>query len=303
MKQIRFLHIPKTAGTSFTDSLARIYGGPRFDFSGNIQADRRRFRTLVPSRRDQLRLVAGHSPRITGIPLVDTLPTVTFLRDPIKRVKSFCQHVSEGKSPDQLDRFPPERFDLDEFLASGDVQLANFQTRMLLGQESYDLPQEDEQTLARAAWRVLSEDLAGFGLVEEFDKSLVLLRRKLGWQLWPVYRRLNVRDDAALLTFSDDQLATIRELNALDLLVYEQARQRLLEELERNADYVATGMVLFRRHQDLLNQDVDSSQPPVSERMTQDWARRLLRARLILQIEGVRGLVNEAQLFLRWLRL
>jgi hypothetical protein len=247
-------------------------------------------------------LVAGHSPRITGIPQVDVLPTITFLRDPVKRVKSFCQHVSEGKSPDMLIRFPPERFDLDEFLASGDVQLSNFQTRMLLGEESYELPQGDVEALAEAALRVLAEDMVGFGLVEDFDSSLVLFRRKLGWQLWPVYRRLNERDDESLLTFNHDQLATIRELNALDLLVYEQARERFQEELGRNADYVATAMVLFERHQDLLNQNNDSCDPPVTERLTKDWKGRLLRVPLIFRIEGVRGLVNEAQLFTRWVR-
>jgi hypothetical protein len=301
MDGIRFLHIPKTAGTSFTDCLARIYRGSRFTFSGDLQLDHERFFALDPSERDSIVLVTGHSPRVTGIPQVDELPVITFLRDPVERVKSFCQHVSEGKSPDMLERFPPGKFDLDEFLACGNAQLSNLQTRMLLGEEGYNLVQDDVETLAEAALRVLAEDMACFGIVEQFNRSLMLFRRKLGWQVWPVYRRLNARGHESLLTFNQDQLVKIRQLNVLDLLVYQQARELWQESLRRHSDYVASCLVLFERRQDLWEEDSYASGASIIERVTQGWGGRLRRASLTFQTDGVKGLVREAQQYARWL--
>lgn len=301
MDRIRFLHIPKTAGTSFADCLARIYRGPRFTFSGDMQRDHGRFAALDPADRDGLVLVGGHSPRFTGIPQVDELPVITFLRDPVERVKSFCQHVSEGKSPDMLERFPPERFDLDEFLACGNAQLNSLHTRMLLGEEGYELLQDDVEALAEAALKVLTEDMVSFGIVEEFDSSLMLFKRKLGWERWPVYRRLNVRDHESLLTFRDDQLDTIRQLNELDLLVFQRARQRFQEELDDDAEYVASSLALFERQQDLWNRGDHPPAPSIAQRLTQGWGGRLSRVSLILRTDGVQGLAREAQQYARWL--
>ena len=106
--------------------LVKLYG-PFFRFTGHLSADLERFRSLSGEDRHALRLMVGHAPRITGESEVDDLPTITFLRDPIERVKSLCQHLSEGKNPDLRHSFPPENFCLDALLASGAIELDNFQ--------------------------------------------------------------------------------------------------------------------------------------------------------------------------------
>jgi hypothetical protein len=230
-QSLRFLHIPKTAGTTFALCLLQLYGPPCFIFSGDLSADLRYFRCLSGKQRRSLRLMSGHAPLITGEPDIDCLPTVTFLRDPIERVKSFCQHVSEGKSPYLLRSFPPKKFVLDAFLDSGIMELDNFQTRVLLGQQSFGADLRDPAHAARRTLCVL-RGLAGFGLVESFDVSLMLFRTRLGWR-WPVYQRFNQKNAHKALVFTGAHLERIRELNAVDCLVYEEAR-REFEAIARN---------------------------------------------------------------------
>lgn len=233
--KLRFLHIPKTAGSSLDDCLFAQYLGAyllrrRFVFSGNPGAERQRFLKLSPAERRRIVLCTGHAPLHTGCPEIDALPTVTLLRHPVERVKSFCQHVSEGKSV-RIHQDRSGAFDLAALLASGHVQLDNFHTRMLLGRENYRLPPGDSRELAAQAMAVLDSELACFGLTEDFERSLLLFRRVLGWRRLPVYRSRNVRDSGALLQFEQRHIDRIEELNRIDLALYDMAsaefRQRL----------------------------------------------------------------------------
>jgi hypothetical protein len=215
--------MPKVAGTSFQDCLERIYPGRSFNFSGDFPKDLERYNQIPCSDRTEITLYAGHAARITGIAEVDNLPTITLLREPIARVKSFCQHVSEGKSPYLLKAFPPAHFDLDAFLNSNIHELTNLQTRMLVGNPGYDLPAFDQATLVELAVEVLEHKIGAFGIFENFDASLLLFRRNLGWQEYPIYRKLNVRNTARLIAFQRAHIDQIREMNEMDIQVYQRA--------------------------------------------------------------------------------
>ena len=133
MQPLRFLHLPKTAGTTFTVLLERQYGSRRqFQFSGDGQHDRERFRAIPEAEKRKIVLFTGHASLVTGIPEADRAKIITILRNPVSRVKSFCHHVAEGKSPHLREAFPPESFDLDSFLVSGNPELYNLQTRILI---------------------------------------------------------------------------------------------------------------------------------------------------------------------------
>lgn len=141
MQPLRFLHIPKTAGTTLLSILRRQYFGKKsFAFTGDITSDTKRFEALSEHDKENVMLFTGHAPIVTGIEKADNATTVTFLRDPISRVKSFCQHVAEGKSPYLIDDFSSETFSLDNFLESGNEELSNLQTKMLICDGSYTLP-------------------------------------------------------------------------------------------------------------------------------------------------------------------
>jgi hypothetical protein len=204
-----------------------------FFFSGDTPADIRRFHALSADQRSRLAIIAGHAPRLTGIDEIDALPTITFLREPVARVVSFCQHLSEGKSPETAELFAGGDFDLDRLLASAHRELANFQTKVLLGHGDYGHPDGAPEAVGAQAVAVLEDQLAAFGLVERFDLSLLLLRRAMGWRRWPFYRRVNVRDRSRLLAVSDQQRAHIAQRNQIDTLVWQRACQLLTARLAR----------------------------------------------------------------------
>ncbi len=108
--KIRFVHIPKTAGTAFSSLLSNVYKGNWFKFSGDIENDLIRFKNLNEYEKNCIIGIRGHQPLLTGVDIIDVLPTVTFLRDPVERVMSFCQLVSEGESPQLLEQYHPKNF-------------------------------------------------------------------------------------------------------------------------------------------------------------------------------------------------
>lgn len=231
---VRFLHIPKTAGTSVNGFLGSIYGSDEiFDFSGCVNQDLIRLRKLPTDRRARLKLFRGHAPLRTGENDVDNARTFTILRDPVRRVISFCRHVAAGKSEYLVSSFPPERFNLGEFLNSGCEELNNFQSRMLLGDGDYappDFSREAPQNLFIRATSAL-EQLSFVGIQENFEESMVLLGRAFGWKIAFSKKKLN--ETGSSLPFAAEHIERVRELNQLDTLVYRRASaafQRLVRK-------------------------------------------------------------------------
>lgn len=250
-EKIRFLHIPKTAGSTFDECLFLQYLRPYllrrlFVFRGRLAEDAQRIDGMSPAARDRIAICTGHAPLVTDIEVVDAMPTVTLLRDPVERVRSFCQHVSEGKSPRLYDPAVNGAFNLDEFLAVDRVQLSNFQTRMLLGRGNYQLPQGDSDALVAQGMAMLESKLACFGITEDLDRSLLLFREVLGWQHWPVYRSRNVSNPQARIGFEARHVARIRELNRIDIALYQLARELYVRRLEQYSAKFDRELPLFR---------------------------------------------------------
>lgn len=235
MDSLRFLHIPKTAGSTFSKVLRWQYRGVgKFVFKGKRLLDIERFSSLSPEEKRGIGLYTGHAPLFTGVEEADSAPTITILRDPLKRVRSFIQHVSEGKSPHLLEDYPPETFVLDEFLESGYSELSNLQSRMLVnydevgGELRINSLTEDE--MVETAISNLTDRITCFGLQEQFDYSLVLFARTLGWKT-PYYESMNRKNVRKLLTFEQRHLDRIAELNSADIKFYEIAKQKFMDRM------------------------------------------------------------------------
>lgn len=251
MKSIRFLHIPKTAGTTFEHVLSRMYPGTVFIFSGILEQDYEKYAKLTRDEKAKIALFTGHAPLITGFEEIDNTPTITLLRDPVERVKSFCQHVREGKSPYLLERYPPDKFNLDAFLNSGNQELNNLHARNILGNRGFNLPEVPPEELVKQALDLLRNYIVGFGIVEYFDESLLLFRKNFHWK-WPLYLNLNVKDKTQTLEFQDYQIEKIRELNKVDFDIYKAALENFKESIEAHSNYLDKNLPVFRRRQKLF---------------------------------------------------
>jgi hypothetical protein len=196
-----FVHIPKTAGTTVTKVLSLNEPGERTRALGNVFKGGggvkrgARFERLRDekgmSQLQDVRVITGHVP--LGIrerlPKDREVRCVTFLREPADRTLSHYFQIRRTAERDRaqgrdrpkrgslgLTALPPKPT-LADMLDGGYVH-DNLQTRMLSG-----LPEpfgEVTDEMLEKAKRNLSEEFVFFGLVERFDESLLLAKRRLG---------------------------------------------------------------------------------------------------------------------------
>lgn len=252
MDRLRFLHIPKTAGSTFSRILRNQYKGEGvFRFKGDNEADRKRFSSLTEEEQRSITLFTGHAPFISGVKEADEIPLITILRDPVSRVKSFCQYVSEGKSSYLLNKFPPETFTLDEFLYSNNSELSNLQSRMLINFERNDSglvisTLAPEEIKAKALDNLFNK-VACYGLQEYFDESLIRFSSMLKWSA-PHYENMNKKNRKRLLKFEERHISRIVELNSIDIEFYEAAKERFLTAIESD-ERLQKKVEVFKRNQ------------------------------------------------------
>jgi hypothetical protein len=205
------------------------------------------FKTLPAAQRGRYRLIEGHL--YFGfhrcIPGASTY--ITFLRRPVERVLSFYYYARSTPDHYLYSQLVSKRLDLKTALARElTSELCNGQTRQLAGDEWED----PQRVVTRAALERAQANLTHFrvvGLLEEFDASLLLLRRAFDWQL-PFYVRENVTKERPDETFLDAETrGLIEEANRLDLELYEYTRSLFAEQCRAAGDSFAEELDRFRR--------------------------------------------------------
>jgi len=230
-----FLHVPKTGGTTLYKILAQHYSRAQtLTFDGR-PSEIERFKTLPPARRGRYRLIKGHLHFGLHRFIPGASTYITFLRHPVERVLSFYHHARSKPDHYLYSVLATERLDLETRLAQEvTLELFNEQTRLLAGGE-WENPQRPvtraalarAQANLRARFRVV-------GILEEFDASLVLLRRAFGWEI-PYYVKENVaKDKPDSASLDAETRALIRDANSFDLELYEYARE-LFDQQRRAA--------------------------------------------------------------------
>lgn len=210
---IVFLHIPKTAGSTFQFILENSFGwnachtnhAKRAVFG---QADLNFARRLFPG----LRSIAGHN-------LIDPLSLnvsnpfyMTILRDPVARVISqYQEFVNHGRHCRTFEETLRRR-----------EQLQNLHVKLMAGEPNLD-----------KARRFL-EKCDFVGLTEKFDLSLHVLRTLSPYKLNLNYKRRRVARDYSIresLERESGAMELIREHNQLDLALYSFACNEVFPKL------------------------------------------------------------------------
>lgn len=250
-----FLHIPKAGGTTLGHVISRQYPPEAYC---EVTFDRLdtfdRFFALSDRELEKIRCIKGHFPfgihtRVPARPVY-----VTMLRDPVKRFISEYRFLKE---------FPRVRPDLpvpDEALASFGAYLdhciaagaLNWQVRQAggflpLGELTVPLPPLPADALEQAIAN-LDRHCVVTGVLPRFDESLVLMKRKLGWEKGIHYLRENV--NKAPQPTGDVSEADRRRLFdhvELDRKLYAYAEQRLERDLAAQGPDFAEELARFKR--------------------------------------------------------
>jgi hypothetical protein len=224
-----FLHIGRTGGTTLGRVLRANYpSSARFwADDSDLAASMRRLADLGVEERQRLAVVHGHV--AFGVHELLDRPAryLTLLRDPVERAISHYHYVCSRPYHRLHAEVSGRKLDLTQYLESGlSLETDNWQTRSLAGDLETPVAQCGQETLERAK-RNVAEWFDVVGLLERFDESLVLWRRRYGWRM-PLHARRNAgrgRPDASEL--DEATLAALRGLNQLDLELYAWASERL----------------------------------------------------------------------------
>jgi hypothetical protein len=199
-----FVHIPKTAGTSFRLAVEEVFPNRvLYDYGIDSARTSAEVRTLVHGEADLPRLAAllterdialltGHVDYLRYAEIFPPKRVLTFVREPIARIVSEWQHVT---------RHYGFKGSLLQFAEK--PRLRNVQTRML----------------RRARLR----QLAFVGITERYTESLELLAERVGWRLREL--KTNIKPESTIAV-SEEELAQLRSWNAQDLRLYAKAQHR-----------------------------------------------------------------------------
>jgi hypothetical protein len=216
-----FLHLPKTAGSTLAEILERQYTPRGIVRLYESSADEV-VASLPPSGFAHANAIMGHFRY--GVHRYVPGPTtyLTVLREPIDRVISHYYYVRND--PTHYLWELAQHVDLREFVvACGTQEPNNDQVRLLAGSKSDSVSLAHGRELLIAAEQHLRDHFPVVGLTEDFDRSILLMKRALGWRL-PFYARRNVgkaRPRKAVV--SAEALDVIRTYNQFDLELYNYA--------------------------------------------------------------------------------
>lgn len=243
-RQLCFMHIGKTAGTSVQHALFEAMHDAAIFHESLPNFDRATAAELAIND-----LVIGHFTYRHVAKLRQDRFLMTFLRDPVERVIS-NYHFMRSESPvSDYSKGAIEAarvLTLAEFLRCDDPQVRmvteNFQAKAL----AHDIRAEHQPAIADLQGQA-QRNLSTFdfvGIVDYFDQSIAALSEILGIDL--AVKKLNTgRARSAAAAASPAEIELIRQLNSVDLALYAKARESFKQAVLPRFD--ASRMPVCRR--------------------------------------------------------
>lgn len=234
MSRWLFIHIMKTAGTSFRTMLEDHLGGAVYPAKEELDQLQDGFYLRPPEFVEQLadgrldladrRVVCGHY----SAAFVELLPgawrTATVLREPVSRTLSMISHHHRRRRHkfDFRSRLPvAEYLDDRDFV---ECNILNYQTKIFAAgpTDNVNRPYSvDAAAFERAKERLDATDFVG--LTEEFGESVRMFERMSGMALGSEVLHTG---KSPRYSASDADIARIHDLVGYDIELYERARLR-----------------------------------------------------------------------------
>lgn len=234
-----YLHQPKTGGTTTKGFLKRNFHNRRsFQIEKPYHKNIEQFKNLSDNQKTTIDLLYGHF----GHGIHKFLPQKCFyfsiIREPIKRVISHYNYDANKNSiPKKIANKKGNILSFEDYFFQWSKRFNNGQVRLLSAEngeffnKGYEFGKCDTEMLEKAKGHVRQNFLL-LGLLEEFDKSLMILAKKCGLSL-PIYIKKKVSKDRVKHSINNKELELIYKYNQLDLEFYDWAKNHFYEEVHK----------------------------------------------------------------------
>ncbi len=241
---IIFLHIPKTGGRSLQNILLRRYS--KDEAIVNAHGRMEEIAGWPEARKRQIRYLQGHFIYGAHAVLPQRCRYITMLREPVDRVVSHYYYIKRSVNH-PLNRVVNEKdMSLDEYITSGVCEEVSNDQARLVGGVSRDAMVDQEEML-RLAKQHIDEDFVVAGLMERFDETLLLLRKRLGLRnlFYGVRNQTLGRPMKEQLPAQTVQL--IQERNRADIELYQYASKKFEQQIEEAGPGFGRDVQRFQR--------------------------------------------------------
>jgi hypothetical protein len=233
-RQYFFIHVMKTAGTTFVRQLQQefapeaIYPARNVDWTGehdyDVYINIPRLLALTPERRAEIRVFTGHFPYMVCDLVAPGCTTLSVLREPVARTVSVLKHFKRVEA--RFHECPLEAIYDDRQIFRFFVE--NHQTKVFSLVPSDNevaincgLTTDDER-YERARASLAQVDV--LGITEEYNRFVDETQRRFGWWGRGVDRDLRTNVSTEDWDVEPSFRARIAADNAYDVALYEYAR-------------------------------------------------------------------------------
>ena len=232
-----FLHIPKTAGTTMRKIFEKLYGveyvnSHLYNYDEQPLPDLiKDVKSLPENEKRKIKVLNGHAAYGMHNLLPQQSVYITFFRDPSERAISDYYHME--RSAKHRSRIgAKDDITLEEFIKNGKTE--NMGVSYLASDDAVPVDINEgnkDALLARAKEHLRKIEL--IGIAEEFDKSIILMKRRLGWAM-PLYIVRNKGGNRPpSSSISPELISLIKEKNSLDFDLYSYARSLFSERIKK----------------------------------------------------------------------
>lgn len=250
---VLFLHIPKTAGSTLRSLLELQYKNSKALFlmgSDPVQS----FNDWMDNNTlEHIDLLFGHIDFGIHKNFIKDVDYATMIRHPLNRIISHYNYVKRESSHYLHRKVIDNNLSLKQFVENGySLELNNGMVRILIGAggshkneySKYNIPYgKCENWMLQEAKENIKQHFKIVGLQEEFEKSIVLLKRTLNWNTYKPYVSQN-RTLKKYKKLDEDTYNAIRKYNELDFQLFEYVQDSFKNKW--NSEFLENTIGLIR---------------------------------------------------------